>query len=143
MATPDLWDEEKTRELIDAEGWLHSGDLGRMDQDGFFYITGRMKEIIITGGDTRLRLVLNSWWREHCSGADRGQHQGRPGNRGEVVVNIDNGIVQEVVSHAMVVGDARKHLAVILTLKSLIDENGQVPTRECTTPSRWRSWCRR
>ena len=78
-----MWDEEKTKELIDPEGWLHSGDLGRMDEDGFFYITGRMKEIIITGGQLILRLVLDSWWREHSAGADRGQYQGGPWDRGE------------------------------------------------------------
>ena len=44
-----LWDEEKTRQLIDDEGWVHSGDLGRIDEDGFLFLNGRMKEIIITG----------------------------------------------------------------------------------------------
>ncbi|MBN8492217.1 MAG: long-chain fatty acid--CoA ligase [Burkholderiales bacterium] len=41
---------EKTAETIDAEGWLHTGDVGRVDDDGYFYITDRMKDIIITAG---------------------------------------------------------------------------------------------
>lgn len=35
--------EDKTKEAIDEEGWLHSGDLGKHDNNGFLYITGRIK----------------------------------------------------------------------------------------------------
>jgi len=44
-------DPEATSEAIDREGWLHSGDLGRMDADGYVQITGRLKEMIIRGGE--------------------------------------------------------------------------------------------
>lgn len=35
--------EDKTREAIDSNGWLHSGDIGKKDAKGFLYITGRIK----------------------------------------------------------------------------------------------------
>jgi fatty-acyl-CoA synthase len=42
---------EKTAETIDKSGWLHSGDLGTMDEAGYVCITGRLKEMIIRGGE--------------------------------------------------------------------------------------------
>jgi len=42
---------EKTAETIDEAGWLHSGDLGTMDKEGYVRITGRLKEMIIRGGE--------------------------------------------------------------------------------------------
>ena len=44
-------DPEATRRTIDARGWLHSGDLGTMDVDGYVRITGRLKDMIIRGGE--------------------------------------------------------------------------------------------
>ncbi|MFR9651648.1 MAG: AMP-binding protein [Rikenellaceae bacterium] len=40
-----------TAEVIDSDGYLHSGDLGMVDEDGYFHITGRIKEMIIRGGE--------------------------------------------------------------------------------------------
>lgn len=46
------WDDKaKTDEAIDSEGWMHSGDLAVMDEEGFVSITGRIKDMIIRGGE--------------------------------------------------------------------------------------------
>lgn len=42
---------EHTAACVDKNGWLHSGDIGRMDAEGYYYITGRLKDLIIRGGE--------------------------------------------------------------------------------------------
>ncbi|MDJ0961495.1 MAG: AMP-binding protein [Acidimicrobiia bacterium] len=44
-------DPDRTAEAIDADGWMHTGDLGTMDAEGFVRITGRIKDMIIRGGE--------------------------------------------------------------------------------------------
>lgn len=46
------WD--KTKEAIDDEGWLRTGDIGYVDDDGYVFITGRIKELVITAGGNQL-----------------------------------------------------------------------------------------
>lgn len=46
------WDQpDKTAEAIDADGWMHTGDLARMDADGYMIIEGRIKDMVIRGGE--------------------------------------------------------------------------------------------
>jgi fatty-acyl-CoA synthase len=55
---------EKTAEAI-RDGWLHSGDLGRVDEDGFLYIMGRSKDMIISGGENIYPAAIERVLREH------------------------------------------------------------------------------
>lgn len=56
---------EATRATIDAEGWLHTGDLGTMDQRGFVKVTGRVKEMIIRGGENLFPAEIENVVLEH------------------------------------------------------------------------------
>jgi long-chain-fatty-acid--CoA ligase ACSBG len=81
----------KTHESMDIDGYLHSGDLGKIDSDGFVYITGRIKEIIITAGGENV-----------------------------APVPIEEAIKEEladILSNCMVIGDKRKYLTILITLK--------------------------
>jgi long-chain acyl-CoA synthetase len=79
--------DSATRETLE-DGWLHTGDLGRLDEDGFLYITGRKKDIIITAGGKNI-----------------------------TPANLENGLKQNRwISQAVVVGDRRPYLIALITL---------------------------
>ena len=79
--------EDASKEALEA-GWLHTGDLGRIDEDGFVYISGRKKDIIITAGGKNI-----------------------------TPANLENGIKQNPhVSQCVVVGDKRPYLVALVTL---------------------------
>ena len=59
-----------TAEAIDGEGWLHTGDLGSMDSRGFVRITGRVKEMIIRGGENHFPAEIENVLLEHPSVAE-------------------------------------------------------------------------
>lgn len=65
--------EDLNREVIDGDGWLHTGDIGRIDNEGYLYITGRTKNLIVLGGGKKVQpeeveLVLShgSMIKESC-----------------------------------------------------------------------------
>jgi fatty-acyl-CoA synthase len=61
---------EATRAAIDADGWLHTGDEASMDPDGYFRITGRIKDLIIRGGENIAPKEIEDRLREHAAVAD-------------------------------------------------------------------------
>ena len=63
-------DDKATAEAIDADGWLHTGDLGRMDARGYVTITGRVKEMIIRGGENHFPADIENVLLEHASVAE-------------------------------------------------------------------------
>ena len=53
-----LNDEKATMEVFDKKGYFHTGDIGRFDEEGFLYIEGRIKELIITSGGENVDPVI-------------------------------------------------------------------------------------
>lgn len=58
---------DKTAETIDADGWLHTGDLGTMDDRGYVAITGRLKDMIIRGGENLFPAEIENRLYQHPS----------------------------------------------------------------------------
>lgn len=84
-------DDKETQETIDSQGWLHTGDIGKLDEEGFLFITGRKKEFIKTSTGKKIAplLIENLCKRNH------------------------------LISNVMVYGDNKKYLTALITLNPL------------------------
>jgi long-chain acyl-CoA synthetase len=81
-------DEESTREVLERDGWLHTGDVGEVDDEGFVRVTGRKREILVTaGGKNVAPAVLEDRLRAH-----------------------------PLISQCLVVGDGQPFIAALMTL---------------------------
>ena len=58
-------DDEKTRDAIDADGWMHSGDLAEMREDGYCNIVGRIKDMVIRGGENVYPREIEEFLYQH------------------------------------------------------------------------------
>ncbi len=63
-------DEERTAEAIDAEGWMHTGDLATMDEEGYLAIVGRSKDMVIRGGENIYPREVEEFLYSHPGIAD-------------------------------------------------------------------------
>ena len=63
-------DSEKTADAIDSDGWMHSGDLATMDDDGYVNIVGRIKDMIIRGGENLYPREIEEFLYTHPAVAD-------------------------------------------------------------------------
>ena len=63
-------DAQKTAEAIDGDGWMHSGDLATMDEDGYVNIVGRIKDMIIRGGENLYPREIEEFLYTHPAVAD-------------------------------------------------------------------------
>jgi O-succinylbenzoic acid--CoA ligase len=59
-----------SRDALDPDGWLHTGDLGHIDEEGFLYVTGRRGEVIVTGGENVMPAEVEAVLLAHAAVAD-------------------------------------------------------------------------
>jgi fatty-acyl-CoA synthase len=63
-------DPQRTAEVIDAEGWMHTGDLGTLDEEGYANIVGRIKDMVIRGGENIYPREIEEFLHSHPKIAD-------------------------------------------------------------------------
>jgi fatty-acyl-CoA synthase len=104
-------DDDATAKTIDAEGWLHTGDLGSMDARGYVKVTGRVKDMIIRGGENLFPAEIENVLLEHGAIAEVAV-VGVPDDKwGEIAVCFFRPAPGQAPSRAELVAHLRSQLA--------------------------------
>jgi fatty-acyl-CoA synthase len=64
------WNNPAATAEVLRDGWFHTGDMARMDEEGYFYIVGRFKDMLISGGENVYAAEVEAVFREHTCVAD-------------------------------------------------------------------------
>ena len=129
-------DEEKTRETITSAGWLRTGDLGVMDDEGYVYYRSRQKELVIVGGINVYPVEIENFLLEHPK-IGEAQVFGIPDERyGEILcawvkakvdTNVDNiEEVKEFLVSKVAFFKVPKHVKVIESFVPFTTPTGKV-----------------
>lgn len=105
------WNNPEATAAALRDGWFHTGDMARMDEDGFFYIVGRFKDMIISGGENIYAAEVEAVFRQHPAVAEAaliGKPDEKWGEVGLMVVVLEKG--QSTTQEALQ-DFCRQHLA--------------------------------
>ena len=102
---------DAAKAAIDADGWLHTGDLGAMDERGYLRVTGRVKEMIIRGGENLFPAEIESTLLEHPSVAETAVIGVPDPKWGEIVACFVRPAKGEMVHRETLLKHCRQHLS--------------------------------
>ena len=104
-----LKNEKATKETIDSQGFVHSGDRGKVDADGMLKITGRIKELIITaGGENIAPVPVEDNFKLECAAC----------------------------SNIMMIGEQQRFMSALITFKVDVDQKTGIPSRNLTAEAK-------
>ena len=115
-------DPKASAATVSADGWLHTGDIGRFDEEGYLYIVDRKKDMIVTGGENVASREVEDVIRQHPAVQDCAVI-GRPDKRwGEAVCSVV--VLHESITDEALSAHCRKSLAAYKTPKIWLRHNG-------------------
>lgn len=107
--TQGYWKKPEATQQVIQEGWLHTGDIGYMDEEGFLYVLDRRKDLIISGGENVYPAEVEAVLLAHPAVAEAGVTGWKSEEWGQVPIGFVK--VKEKVTAEELIHHCRNHLA--------------------------------